>query len=201
MKKTVLCLGVALVALVVDQVTKFLAVANLTRALDGKEGLAAWASFYAPERQVRARGSVEVIEDYFGLRYVENPGAAWGLFADLPDALRTPFLVVVTVVAMGFVLWMIRQTEPGQRLLQLALALVLGGALGNFADRLTRGYVVDFLDFHWRNQPGLRFPTFNVADIAISVGVAFLLFDAVLQTLAQRRERRQAREAGKEASA
>ncbi len=190
MKKTVLCLGVALGALVADQVTKFLAVAHLTRALDGKSGLSAWLSFFRPERQVRARGQIEVVSDYFHLRYVENPGAAWGMFADLPEAFRAPFFVVVTVFAVGFVLWMIRQTEPDQRTLQLALALVLGGALGNFADRLSRGYVVDFLDFHWRNQPGMRFPTFNVADIAISVGVGLLLFDAVLQTIAQRRAAR-----------
>ncbi len=185
--KTVFCLGVALATLVADQVSKYLAVAHLTRSLGDLSGAERLWAFARPERPVRAFNDVRVLEDYFHLRYVENPGAAWGLFGGLPESIRVPFFIVVTVMAVVFVLWMIRQTDAGQRLLLWALALVLGGALGNFTDRLLRGYVVDFLDFHWRNQPGMRWPTFNVADIAISVGVALLLLDALRQGLAQRR--------------
>jgi signal peptidase II len=187
MKKVLLSLSVALGILVADQVTKYLAVSHLTRSLEGKSGLERVRAFAFPGGTLRARGEVRVLEDYFHLRYVENPGAAWGLFADLPDGVRGPFFTAITLLAVGFILWMIRKAERDQWLLQLALALVLGGALGNFLDRLARGYVVDFLDVHWRNQPGMRWPTFNVADIAISVGVAFLLFDAARQTWRHRR--------------
>ena len=76
----------------------------------------------------------------------------------------------------------------GQRWLATALALVAGGALGNGIDRLSRGYVVDFLDFHWA---GHHFPGFNVADMAISLAVGLMLLDMVLQARAQKKQQQQ----------
>jgi signal peptidase II len=110
---------------------------------------------------------------------VENPGAAWGLFANLPDTARRIFFHVVSLAALAFIFAMYVRLEPGQRLVSVALSLVAGGALGNFMDRLARGYVIDFIDWHWRNQPGMRWPTFNVADAAICVGVALMLVDSL----------------------
>ncbi|GEL69931.1 signal peptidase II [Myxococcus virescens] len=180
---------VIVAVLAADQVTKYLAVSRLTDALDGREGLARVTGFVT-ERNLDNRpppedGSYRVlrpyrfIEDYWHFRYVENPGAAWGIFGDMPEGVRRLFFLVVSLAAMGFIFVMYRRTPMEQRLARVALALVTAGALGNFVDRLLRGYVIDFIDWHWRNQPGMRWPTFNVADVAITVGVSLLLLDSM----------------------
>ena len=180
---------VIVAVLAADQVTKYLAVSRLTDALDGREGLARVTGFVT-ERNLDNRpppedGTFRVlrpyrfIEDYWHFRYVENPGAAWGIFGDMPEGVRRLFFLVVSLVALGFIFVMYRRTPMDQRLSRLSLALVTGGALGNFTDRLMRGYVIDFIDWHWRNQPGMRWPTFNVADVAISVGVSLMLLDSL----------------------
>ncbi|WP_224240120.1 signal peptidase II [Hyalangium gracile] len=180
---------VALGVLAADQVTKYLAVANLTEALDGRTGLARVAGYFSEQNldnqppmeqgRYRATRPYRFIEDYWHFRYVENPGAAWGLFANLPDGARRAFFHVVSLAALGFIFAMYLRLEPEQRLVRGALSLVAGGALGNFMDRVARGYVIDFIDWHWRNQPGMRWPTFNVADAAICVGVALMLMDSL----------------------
>jgi signal peptidase II len=190
MKNLRLLVLVALSTLAADQVTKYLAVSNLTDALDGRAGLLARVGGYFSEQNLdnsppaeggryRATRPYRFIEDYWHFRYVENPGAAWGMFGNLPDGVRQTFFHVVSLAALGFILWMYVRLEPAQRRARAALALLAGGALGNFVDRLTRGYVIDFIDWHWRNQPGLRWPTFNVADVAICVGVGLMLLDAL----------------------
>lgn len=180
---------VGLATLAADQVTKYLAVAHLTEALDGRTGLARVEGFFSEQNldndppvegsRRRATRPYRFIEDYWHFRYVENPGAAWGLFASLPESVRRPFFHLVSVVALGFIFFMYVRLTPDQRMVRWALALVAGGALGNFLDRLLRGYVIDFIDWHWRNQPGMRWPTFNVADAAICVGVGLLLLDSL----------------------
>ncbi|MCP3099029.1 signal peptidase II [Myxococcus sp. K15C18031901] len=180
---------VATTVLLADQVTKYLAVSRLTDALDGREGLSRVTGYFSEQNldndpmtegnTRRVTRPHRFIEDYWHFRYVENPGAAWGLFADLPESVRRAFFHVVSLAALGFIFFMYRRTEPGQKLVRVALALITGGALGNFTDRLIRGYVIDFIDWHWRNQPGMRWPTFNVADAAICVGVAFMLLDSL----------------------
>ncbi|MCY1032866.1 signal peptidase II [Corallococcus sp. BB11-1] len=184
-----LLLVVVLAVLAADQVTKYLAVSRLTQALDGRDGLARVSGFLS-EQNLDNDPPVEgefrrntrpyrFIEDYWHFRYVENPGAAWGMFADLPDTARKVFFHVVSLAALSFILVLYRRTDASQKVVRLALALITGGALGNFMDRLIRGYVIDFIDWHWRNQPGMRWPTFNVADAAIVVGVALMLLDSV----------------------
>jgi signal peptidase II len=170
-------------------VTKYLAVAHLTDALEGRMGLERFSGFVSEKNldndppqaggRRRTMSPYRFVEDYWHFRYVENPGAAWGMLARLPDSARLPFFHTMGLVALCFLLYMYVRLEPEQRLMRWALALVTGGALGNFMDRLLRGYVIDFIDWHWRNQPGLHWPTFNVADVAISVGVAFLLLDSL----------------------
>ncbi len=176
---------VGLATLAADQVTKYLAVAHLTDALDGRAGLSRVTGFFSEQnldnRPPREDGrrpvtrSYHFIEDYWHFRYVENPGAAWGLFGNLPDSVRRPFFHLMTLVALGFLLSLYRRADHEPPLMRWALALVTGGALGNFLDRLLRGYVIDFIDWHWRNQPGMRWPTFNVADAAICVGIGLLM--------------------------
>jgi signal peptidase II len=121
---------------------------------------------------------VEVVLDVWEYRYVENPGAAWGFLSQTKSRLRTPFFIVVTVVAMAFILIYFYSTSLHQTLLRTALALVFGGAIGNFIDRVRLGYVIDFIHWHWRNS--FSWPTFNIADSAITVGVVFMALDLFL---------------------
>jgi len=118
---------------------------------------------------------IAVIPDFWHFRYAENPGAAFSFLGSAASGLRTPFLLLVALVAMVFIVVYYRRTGEKQGLLRVALAMVFAGALGNFLDRLRFGYVIDFIDWHWFDKA--TWPTFNIADAAISVGVAFLLLD------------------------
>jgi signal peptidase II len=109
------------------------------------------------------------------MNYVENPGAAWGLFRAATDQFRNGFFTLVSVAAVVFILFYYRRLRNDQRFLQVALAFVLAGAVGNFVDRVARRYVIDFIEWYWWNRTDLRWPTFNLADSLIVVGVAMLV--------------------------
>ncbi len=113
--------------------------------------------------------SRQVIEHFFHITYVRNKGAAFGIFAD--SAYRVPFFILVALLAVAGIFWYLRQLEDNQRSQQLGLSLVLGGAIGNLVDRVRLGEVIDFLDVHWYQY---HWPAFNVADMAICVGVGLL---------------------------
>ncbi len=119
-----------------------------------------------------------VIDGLFTIRYVRNEGIAFGLFHDL-DASWKPFvLAAIAVVACAAVVYYLWTTPAHERLTFLGLGLLLGGILGNFTDRVLHHYVVDFLLLHWQDR--FIWPTFNVADAAISCGVALILFRTVV---------------------
>ena len=130
---------------------------------------------------------IDVVNGWFRLRYVENPGAAWGLLGSLDEGVREPLFIVISLVAAAFLVWVYARTHQAQVLLGVALALILGGAVGNFIDRLHLGRVVDFIELHYQDK--LRWPTFNVADVAISVGVVMLFIDGARTFLRDRRHR------------
>jgi len=112
------------------------------------------------------------VTGFFDLVLVFNRGAAFSFLADAPGWQRPFFIAVATVVSaiVGWMLW----RQPAKRLQSAALALILGGALGNLWDRVALGAVVDFLDFH---AFGRHWPAFNVADSALTVGAALLIAD------------------------
>ncbi len=117
-------------------------------------------------------GTVTIVPYLFNLTHVTNPGGAFNLLASSDDSFRIPFFLGMTAVAVGALLYFLRDIETEQRLLLFAVAGVLGGAIGNFIDRVVLGEVTDFLDvyigsYHW--------PSFNVADSFITVGVIVLL--------------------------
>jgi signal peptidase II len=118
----------------------------------------------------------EVVPGFFGLVHVRNTGVAFSLLSNLDSRWVHPFLILATVIAMGAVLAYIAFL-PCRGAAPVGLGLILGGAIGNLIDRARLGYVVDFLDLYWRNH---HWPTFNVADVGISVGVALLLIDMVV---------------------
>ena len=120
--------------------------------------------------------AIELIPGYLRLAYVGNTGVAFGLFQGL-QPWKPYALAALAVVAVTVILVYSARTPASRRLLQCALALTMGGILGNFIDRLARGYVVDFIEFHIRDA--FYWPTFNVADSAISIGIALLLIDII----------------------
>lgn len=121
-------------------------------------------------------GDSTVVTSFFNVVRVHNSGAAFSFLADASGWQRW-FFTVLGFAASGFIIWMLK-SHSGQRLFSFALACILGGAIGNVIDRLLHGYVVDFLDFHWR---GMHFPAFNIADSAISIGAACLILDELLR--------------------
>lgn len=145
-------LGAVAFSLPLDQLTKLWIVRNLSFA-----------------------DRIPVIEGFFSITHVRNPGAAFSLFATSPEPFRRVFFVVVTLVAIALVFSFFRRLAPGDRLSALALGLVLGGAVGNLIDRLVYGEVIDFL--HFRLIGGYTWPDFNLADSFIVTGVGLLVLE------------------------
>jgi len=143
-----LAAAVALGVLVADQATKAIVQASMV-----------------------PRESIELLP-VFALTYVRNTGAAFGVLAAAPASIRLPVFFAVTIAAVAGLLAFVRRTPPDQRWLLAALGGILGGALGNLVCRVRYGEVIDFLDVHWG---ALHWPAFNVADSAITVGVAVVL--------------------------
>lgn len=145
-------LGLALVILILDQFTKVMVV-----------------GYYR-------LGDSTTVTSFFNLVRVHNEGAAFSFLAGASGWQRWLF-TAIGVVAVLFILWMLR-SHAGQRLFAFALACILGGAVGNLVDRIAYGHVVDFLQFHYA---GWYFPSFNVADSAITIGAATLILDELLR--------------------
>jgi len=145
-------LAIATLIIIADQFTKTLIIGNFQHG----EGI--------------------TVTSFFNLVRVHNEGAAFSFLADESGWQRW-FFTALGLAAAVFIIWMLR-THGGQRLFGFALALVLGGAMGNVIDRLLHGYVVDFIQVHYG---AWYFPSFNVADSAISVGAACLILDEILR--------------------
>lgn len=109
----------------------------------------------------------------FDLTLLHNTGAAFSFLASAGGWQRWFFALVAAGVSIYLVHWL-RKTSPGQRWQAIALALILGGAIGNLIDRMLLGYVVDFISLHWRDY---YYPAFNIADAAITVGAVMLLWE------------------------
>ena len=145
-------LGIALVVILLDQFTKTLIIGNF-QLHDSR-----------------------TVTPFFNIVRWHNSGAAFSFLAGASGWQRW-FFVGLGSLAAVFIIWMLR-SHGGQRLFSWALALILGGAVGNVIDRLLHGYVVDFIQVHHR---GWYFPSFNVADSAITVGAACLILDEILR--------------------
>lgn len=117
--------------------------------------------------------SVPVIPDIFSITYVRNIGAAFGIFRDMSPVFRQIFFLSMPPVAMIIIIFMLKSVPNDDRWQVFALSLIFGGAIGNYIDRLRYGYVIDFLDFHWKEV--WSYPAFNIADSAIVCGVGLLL--------------------------
>lgn len=137
---------------------------------------------------IHETGPIHVIRGFFRLVHVENPGAAWGILSDA--SFRMPFFYTSTLVALVGIGIFFHRLGDAHKALRLALAVVLGGALGNFYDRIVYQSVTDFLDFFVAAKPVSgwlirtfgtnRWPSFNIADIAIVVGLSLLMYDSLI---------------------
>ena len=113
------------------------------------------------------------VTSFFDLVLVHNRGASFGIFSDAPGWASVALIVFAILISIALAIWMWRVNET---LLAVALALVIGGAVGNVIDRIRFGAVVDFLDFH---VAGWHWPAFNIADSAITIGVILLILDSL----------------------
>ena len=145
-----LWLGLALVVIVLDQFTKTLILGYFQL------------------------GDSRHVTPFFNVVRVHNTGAAFSFLAGAAGWQRW-FFVTLGLVATGFIVWMLR-SHPTQKLFCFAVTMIMGGALGNVIDRLWHGYVVDFIQLHWR---GWYFPSFNFADSSITLGAVLLIVDEV----------------------
>jgi signal peptidase II len=165
--------------IVLDQWSKYLAVSRLTDLFRrvGAETLGERLRAFLTDHHLEsiATEPFYVFRPMWRMLYVENPNAAFGLGHFLPPGPRLAIYVVAALLAAGAVIYYYRQLPDGLRWHQVALALVLAGDLGNFIDRSIRHYVIDFVDWYWWNRPDLRWPTFNVADSMLVIGVVMLL--------------------------
>jgi len=122
---------------------------------------------------------ITVIDGFFYITHVRNPGAAFSLFATAPESVRFFLFVGISLLAIGIIFSFYRGLAPGDRLPALSLGAILGGATGNLVDRLFRGgEVVDFL--HFKLWSGYSWPDFNVADSLIVVGVGLLVLELLV---------------------
>lgn len=134
-----------------DQITKFLVVKNM--------------DLYETKT---------IIPGFFNLTLVHNRGAIFGAFASSGSNAVFFFLTMSSLVALAVIAYLFLKTPGHERLMKMALSLVLGGAIGNLTDRLSRGFVVDFLDFHIGSA---HWPFFNLADLAITIGVLLIIWN------------------------
>lgn len=149
----------------------FLIVGFISMALDQITKI--WARHSLPTDPNGNGIPVNVINNYWDWQLSENPGSAFGLFGSNPEIARI-FLSVVGVIACGAIVWMVLQAKDDQRRLVVALGLVIGGAVGNLIDRIAFGVVTDFVVWRYHDS---RWPTFNIADVALVIGVGLLFLD------------------------
>jgi signal peptidase II len=121
---------------------------------------------------------VEVIDGFFSIVHVRNTGGAFGIFGGERGGIGSILFVVVSLIAMGAILFLFVKTRENEKTLALSFSLILSGALGNLIDRLHYGEVIDFLDFH---LSAYHWPAFNVADSAICIGIGLMALQVLIR--------------------
>jgi len=123
------------------------------------------------------RGSIEVIPGFFDFSYAENTGIAFGIFNSVEYTWKPYALAALAIAAVAGIVYYYHKSPPDRKLLYCALGLTTGGIAGNLGDRIFRGHVVDFIEWHIRDS--FYWPNFNIADAAISIGIALLIIDVI----------------------
>jgi signal peptidase II len=176
-KAIALCVALTAVLTAADLGSKDWAVAALSTERTFEVPPACMPNEHGNYYMQRGRGeSIELVQNYLEFRYAENCGAAFGMLDDAPGWLRASVFLTAGVVAMVALGTMFVRGSGGS-LFAASVPLIVSGALGNMIDRVRLGYVVDFIHFHIYDR--FEWPTFNVADITITVGVGLLLLDGL----------------------
>jgi signal peptidase II len=128
------------------------------------------------DRFLPLHATIPVIENLLNLTYIRNKGAAFGMMADSHAAFRLSFLILFSLLAITFLIVVLRRLPQTEKGLVVSLALILGGAIGNLIDRFLYGEVIDFIDFYWSD---FHWPAFNCADSFITIGVTITLYRLV----------------------
>lgn len=135
---------------------------------------------YVVQQRLGLYQRVEVIQGFFNLTHVRNPGGAFGIFGGERGGIGTLLFVIFSLVAIGIILFLFTKVRLDEKNLPFSLSLVLSGAIGNLIDRLRYGEVVDFLDFHLSS---FHWPAFNIADSAICFGIGLIAFELLSRDL------------------
>jgi signal peptidase II len=117
-----------------------------------------------------------VIDNFFAITHIRNPGVAFGLFADGPSEYKTYLFIGFSIIAIVAILIFFHQTPPENKMVRIALILIFSGAIGNLIDRILYQEVIDFLDFFYGSY---HWPAFNVADSCITIGVLLMFVDLI----------------------
>ncbi|KMP12373.1 lipoprotein signal peptidase [Candidatus Nitromaritima sp. SCGC AAA799-C22] len=137
--------------IVIDQITKFL------------------VTIHVPMHY-----SIRVIDGFFSITHIRNPGVAFGLFAGQESDYKVIFFIMISTIAIAAILVIFNQTPDRKRMVRIGLILIFSGAIGNLIDRILYKEVIDFLDFYYQD---FHWPAFNVADSCITVGVGLMIVD------------------------
>ncbi len=129
-------------------------------------------SKFIVSRYLDPHASIDVIPSFFQLSLVHNHGAAFGILSGVEEPVRSIALISLSVAAFAILIYLYMQRPAGDRLVACSIALISGGAIGNLTDRIRLGYVVDFLDVYVRSY---HWPTFNVADSCITIGMLLIM--------------------------
>jgi signal peptidase II len=118
--------------------------------------------------------SIKVIDDFFNLTHVRNPGVAFGLFADQESEYKVLVFILISSVAILAILLIYYQTPDDKKMVRTGLIMIFSGAIGNLIDRVAYKEVIDFVDIYFGNY---HWPAFNFADACITIGVGFMILD------------------------
>jgi signal peptidase II len=153
-------------------------IAGVSLALDLGTKLWAKEVLSGPNRRSRLLNRMHIIPDHLDFIFAQNPGGAWSFMRSVPEGLRRPFFLIVSASAIVFIISIYRRVRPDQWGMRWGLPFALGGAFGNLVDRIRYGWVVDFVDVYMKQKgEEHHWPTFNVADIAIVIGVALMGYE------------------------
>ena len=186
-KALILCLAATAVFTAMDLGTKHWALDRLSQpAALASEPVCQPNDYGRIQPQRAQRPPVVLIDGYLEFRYAENCGAAFGFMRGMPTPVRKGVFYVAAAGAVILLLWMFA-TGRGGALFAISVPLIVSGAVGNFVDRVRLGYVVDFVRFHLNDR--WAYPTFNVADAWITIGVALILIEGFVDGRREKRAR------------
>jgi signal peptidase II len=161
-----------------DQLTKFLVLDHLSYVPNGSANAGIWQRFLHGQHAI-ASGPVTVFDSWWHLQYAENGGGAFSLLAGLQESLRRPLFITAGILSISLLIAYYFVSDPSLRVRRWGLAIVIGGALGNFVDRVRLHHVIDFIVWHVGSR--YYWPSFNVADAAVAIGAVLLILEPRLK--------------------